>query len=72
MGLEPQEWVVGEVLPSIRKTGRYESAPQPERAIPTNFADALRLAAELEEEKNAAVRLAAEKEAQRAAHQRKS
>ena len=34
-----EEWVVGEVLPSIRKTGSYT-------AVPRTFADALQLAAD--------------------------
>ena len=36
-----QDWVCGEVLPSIRKTGAY--------ALPQTFAQALRLAAEQQE-----------------------
>lgn len=39
-----EEWVVGEVLPAIRKTGRYEVSSVP--AIPANFAEALKLAYE--------------------------
>lgn len=27
------DWVTGEVLPAIRKTGRYEAAPQPARPV---------------------------------------
>lgn len=38
-----EEWVVGEVLPSIRKTGSYEV--QPKFDIPTTFAGAMQLAA---------------------------
>jgi prophage antirepressor-like protein len=33
-----QSWVTGEVLPSIRKTGSYGTAP----ALPQTYADALR------------------------------
>lgn len=40
-----KRWVTHEVLPSIRKTGVYDAR------IPKTFAEALRLAAELEEEK---------------------
>lgn len=47
-----EEWVVGEVLPSIRKTGGY-SAMQPAAttmpAIPQTYSEALRLAADLAE-----------------------
>lgn len=39
-----KRWVTSEVLPSIRKTGSYLT-------VPTTFAEALRLAANLEEEK---------------------
>ena len=38
-----EDWVVGEVLPSIRKTGSY--AVQPKFDIPTTFAGAMQLAA---------------------------
>lgn len=45
-----EEWVVGTVLPSIRKTGGYavqhQSAPAPTFNVPTTLAGALRLAAE--------------------------
>lgn len=37
-----KRWVTHEVLPAIRKTGRYEAAP----AIPQTFAEALQLAAD--------------------------
>jgi anti-repressor protein len=37
-----KRWVTHEVLPAIRKTGRYEVAP----AIPQTYADALQLAAD--------------------------
>ncbi|WP_405118730.1 phage antirepressor KilAC domain-containing protein [Pseudomonas leptonychotis] len=40
-----EEWVVGEVLPSIRKTGNYSAAP----AVPQSLPEALRLAADLAE-----------------------
>jgi prophage antirepressor-like protein len=40
-----QDWVCGDVLPSIRKTGKY--------GLPQTFAEALRLAAE-QQEKNRA------------------
>ncbi len=40
-----EEWVVGEVLPAIRKTGRYQLPTAPAMpAIPQTFAQALRLA----------------------------
>ncbi|EPI30820.1 BRO family protein, partial [Enterococcus faecalis VC1B-1] len=39
-----EEWVMEEVLPQIRKTGSYTN-------VPSSFAEALRLAADLEEEK---------------------
>ncbi|WP_227461682.1 BRO family protein [Cupriavidus pauculus] len=46
-----EEWVVGEVLPTLNRTGRYQMAahagsPQ----IPQSFAEALRLAADLQEQ----------------------
>lgn len=37
-----QDWIAEEVLPAIRKTGRYETKP----AIPQTYADALQLAAD--------------------------
>lgn len=40
-----EEWVVGEVLPSIRKTGNYSAVP----AVPQSLPEALRLAADLAE-----------------------
>lgn len=43
-----EEWVVGEVLPSIRKTGKYEAVPQYD--IPPTYAAALRLAADQQEQ----------------------
>lgn len=39
-----KRWVTSEVLPTIRKTGSYSN-------VPSSFAEALRLAADLEEEK---------------------
>ena len=39
-----KRWVISEVLPTIRKTGSYTN-------VPRSFAEALRLAADLEEEK---------------------
>ena len=38
-----EEWVFGDVLPTIRKTGKYETAPQ--YYIPKDYAEALQLAA---------------------------
>jgi prophage antirepressor-like protein len=43
-----KKWITSEVLPSIRKTGSYSIAHR----IPQTFADALRLAADLQEEKD--------------------
>ncbi|GIE46400.1 hypothetical protein Alo02nite_92980 [Actinoplanes lobatus] len=37
-----QDWIAEDVIPAIRKTGRYEVAP----AIPQTYADALQLAAD--------------------------
>jgi anti-repressor protein len=45
-----EDWVVSEVLPSIRKTGTYQSQPN----IPKTFAESLRLAANLAEKLEAA------------------
>ncbi len=45
-----EEWVVSEVLPSIRKTGSYQS----QAAIPQSFAEALRLAADMADKLEAA------------------
>jgi anti-repressor protein len=39
-----QDWIAEEVIPAIRKTGRYEVAAAP--AIPQTYADALQLAAD--------------------------
>ena len=44
-----KKWVTSEVLPTIRKTGTFSTAPQ--FTVPTTFADALRLAGELEEQR---------------------
>lgn len=44
-----KKWVTAEVLPSIRKTGRFEVAPQ--NAIPQTLSEALRLAADLADQK---------------------
>ncbi|MBG4448733.1 phage antirepressor [Pseudomonas aeruginosa] len=43
-----EEWVVGEVLPSIRKTGSFNNVP----AVPQSLPEALRLAADLAERNN--------------------
>lgn len=43
-----EEWVVGEVLPTVRRTGGY-GAPV---AVPQNLPEALRLAADLAEQNN--------------------
>lgn len=53
-----ENWVVGEVLPSIRKTGAYAVAPSFQ--VPQTLGEALRLAADLEEQR---VALALENEA---------
>ena len=45
-----EEWVVSEVLPSIRKTGSY----QVQATIPQSFAEALRLAADMADKLEAA------------------
>jgi anti-repressor protein len=39
-----QDWIAEDVIPAIRKTGRYEVAAAP--AIPQTYADALQLAAD--------------------------
>ncbi|UTD55926.1 BRO family protein [Halomonas sp. MS1] len=43
-----QKWLAGEVLPSIRKTGGYQS--QPAFQVPQSMAEALRLAADQAEQ----------------------
>ena len=46
-----KRWVTHEVLPTIRKTGSYGRHPvQPQFHIPQTYAEALRLAADKEEE----------------------
>lgn len=42
-----QDWVCEEVLPTIRKTGSYNAAPR----VPKTLSEALRLAADLEDQK---------------------
>lgn len=44
------DWLAGEVLPSIRKAGKY-SIEEEQVYVPKTYAEALRLAAEKEEEK---------------------
>lgn len=48
-----QDWVVEEVLPSIRKTGGYVQWNLPR--VPKSFPDALRMIADIEEEKQLAL-----------------
>lgn len=48
-----QDWVVEEVLPTIRKTGHYGEWNLPR--IPKSFPDALRMIADIEEEKQLAL-----------------
>lgn len=48
-----QDWVVEEVLPAIRKTGHYGEWNLPR--IPKSFPDALRMIADIEEEKQLAL-----------------
>lgn len=43
-----QDWVCGEVLPTLRKTGKY--SVQKQYPIPRTFSEALRLAADQQEE----------------------
>lgn len=50
---EFRRWVTSEVLPSLRSTGRYETGPVMP-AIPETLPDALRLAADLAEERDQA------------------
>lgn len=47
---EFKRWVTREILPTIRKTGKYEVVPS-HPALPTNFVEALRLAADLEDQR---------------------
>jgi prophage antirepressor-like protein len=51
-----KRWVTSEVLPAIRKTGSYQTAPSSPAAfdIPKTLPDALRLAADLAEQKEKA------------------
>lgn len=44
-----RRWVTGEVLPTIRKTGSFSIAPAP--ALPQSLPEALRLAADLAEQR---------------------
>jgi prophage antirepressor-like protein len=46
-----EEWVVGTVLPSIRKTGGYVVAQPTMHQIPQTLSEALRLAADLADQK---------------------
>lgn len=55
-----RRWVTGEVLPAIRRTGRYETAPAFE--LPQSLPEALRLAADLEEQRAEAERRALQAE----------
>lgn len=48
-----QKWVAGEVLPSIRRTGQYGGYALPR--VPQSFPDALRMIADIEEEKQLAL-----------------
>lgn len=48
-----QDWVVEEVLPSIRATGQYGNYNFPR--IPASYSDALRMIADIEEEKQLAI-----------------
>jgi prophage antirepressor-like protein len=48
-----QKWIAGEVVPSIRKTGQYGGYSLPR--IPQSFPDALRMIADIEEEKALAI-----------------
>lgn len=57
-----QSWVYGEVLPAIRRTGRYEAVPQPPREM--TKLEALRAAIESEEGRIAAEARAVEAEQQ--------
>lgn len=51
--VEFQDWVTEEVLPTIRKTGQYGGYNFPR--IPTSYSDALRMIADIEEEKQLAI-----------------
>jgi anti-repressor protein len=56
-----KKWVVGEVLPSIRKTGSYAVTPQYQ--IPSSYGEALQLAANLELEKERLTLMCEQKDA---------
>lgn len=49
-----KRWVTHEVLPTIRRSGRYEIATAPVHALPQTYADALRELATTVEERDAA------------------
>lgn len=49
-----QKWIAGDVVPSIRKTGQYGNWNLPR--IPQSFPDALRMIADIEEEKALAMK----------------
>ena len=53
IALQYQDWVMNTVLKSVVETGSYSIAPKQESNImvPTSFADALRLAADQQREK---------------------
>lgn len=48
-----QKWIAGDVMPSIRKTGQYGGYALPR--VPQSFPDALRMIADIEEEKALAI-----------------
>lgn len=48
-----RRWVTHEVLPKIARTGEYRAPQAPAHVVPQSFAEALRLAATLEEERAA-------------------
>lgn len=48
-----QKWIAGEVMPSIRRTGQYGVYALPR--VPQSFPDALRMIADIEEEKQLAL-----------------
>ncbi len=50
---EFKRWITHEIIPSIRKTGSYSIYKDERFNIPTNLIDALRLSADLEEERQA-------------------
>lgn len=61
-----QDWVFGEVLPTIRKTGSYGKPAAPQFQIPQTMQEALRLAAD-QMDKNAALQLENQKLTDKAA-----